>query len=177
MPKEYTVTARGEEITFTSNFETLDEAAAELVARGNPSKFARELLEKHHRYGLSDKQAAWVHKMASEEPREQREPLALGLTNIVRMLEVMPGKGKRKLQIADGIEVSLNGPRSKNPGHVSVTDGGPYKDNTYYGRIDDEGTVYTGRDFTDQIQQALVSFNNQGQEATDDDFNDDAIPF
>jgi len=179
MTKQFTVTVRGEEVTFESKFETLDDAV-EVLKRDHTGQFARELVEKHEKYSLSDKQAAWVHKIASEEPRQGRDPLALGLTNIAAMLRNLdladvPGKKRPKLQVADGVHVSLNSERSKNPGHVSITDGGPYGDNKYYGRIDERGTVYAGRDFTDEVQQALVAFNNQHQENNDD--LDEDLPF
>jgi hypothetical protein len=174
MTKQFTVTVRGEEVTFDSKFETLD-AAVEVLKRDHTSKFARELVEKHEKYSLSDKQAAWVHKIASEEPRQGRDPLELGLTGIAAMLKVKPGKGRPKLDVAPGVQVTLNSEKSKNPGHVTITDGGPYGDNKYYGRIDERGTVYAGRDFTDEVQQALVAFNNQHQE-TNDDLDED-LPF
>ena len=174
MTKQFTVTVRGEEVTFESKFETLDDAV-EVLKRDHTSKFARELVEKHEKFGLSDKQAAWVHKIAGEEPRQGRDPLELGLTGIAAMLKVKPGKGRPKLDVAPGVQVTLNSEKSKNPGHVTITDGGPYGDNKYYGRIDERGTVYAGRDFTDEVQQALVAFNNQHQE-TNDDLDED-LPF
>ena len=175
MPKQFTVTAKGEEITFESKFDTLDDAV-EVVKKNHASNFARELVEKHEKYGLSDKQAAWIHKLANEEPRESRDPLALGLTGIAAMLKVKTGKGRPKLKVADGVVVTLNGERSKNPGHVTVTDGGPYGENRYYGRIDDDGTIYPGREFTDEVQQALVAFNNQHQKEADA-IDDEDLPF
>ena len=177
MTRDYTVTVRGEPVTFTSQFETLDDAV-EVVKKNHTSKFATELVEKHERFGLSDKQAAWIHKLANEEPRQQRETLALGLTNIAAMLRNKPGKGRPKMTVADGVEVSLNGPRSKNPDHVTVTDGNPsFDDRVYYGRIDPSGTIYPGRDFSDEVQQALVAFNNQGQEESNGNIDDTDLPF
>jgi hypothetical protein len=170
MTRQYTVTVKGEEITFDSPYETLDDAIEAIKQSGNRSEFARDIVEKHERFGLSDKQAAWAHRLATQPPREQREPLALGLTNIAAMLRNKPGKGRPKLQVAEGVHVSLNSERSKNPGHVTITDGGPYGESVYYGRIDDAGTIYTGRAWTEEVQHALEQFNNQHeQEVSDDD--------
>ncbi len=166
--REFTVNVKGEPVTFTSQFETLDDAVEVLKKDHARNSFASDLVEKHERFGLSDAQAAWVHKIASEEPRVQRAPLELDLRNIAVMLRNKPGKGRPKLTVADGVVVTLNSDKSKNPGHVSVTDGGPYKQNTYFGRIDDSGTVYPAAAFTDEVQQALVAFNNQGQEESND---------
>ena len=175
--KEFTVTAKGKEITFESKFDTLDDAI-EVVKKNHTSKFATDLVEKHERFGLSDKQAAWVHKFANEEPRQQREVLELGLTNIAAMLRNKSGKGRPKMTIADGVEVSLNGSRSKNPDHVTVTDGNPsFDDRVYYGRIDPDGTIYPGRDFSDEVQQALVAFNNQHEQESNDTIDDTDLPF
>lgn len=178
MTKQFTVTVKGNEVTFDSPHETLDDAIEAIKQSGNRSQFALDLVEKHERFGLSDKQAAWAHKIACDPPRETREPLALGLTGIAAMLRVKPGKGRPKLAITDGVEVSLNGPKSKNPDHVTVTDGNPnFDDRIYYGRIDPDGTVYPGRDFTDEVQQALVAFNNQGQEESNGNIDDTDLPF
>ena len=92
------------------------------------------------------------------------------------MLRVKPGKGRPKLKVTEGVVVTLNGERSKNPGHVTISDGGPYKENRYYGRIDDSGTIYPGREFTDEVQQALVAFNNQHQKEADA-IDDEDLPF
>lgn len=175
--KQFTVTVKGEEVTFESPHETLDDAIEAIKASGNRSQFALDIVTKHERFGLSDKQAAWAHRLATQPPRETRDPLALGLTNIAPMLRNLPGKKRPKLQVADGVVVTLNSDKSKNPGHVTITDGGPYGDNQYFGRIDpDSGTVYAGRDFTDEVLQALVAFNNQNPQESND-IDDDDLPF
>jgi len=175
--KQFTVTVKGEEVTFESPHQTLDDAIEAIKQSGNRSQFARDLIEKHAKYGLSDKQAAWAHRLATQPPRETREPMALGLTNIAPMLRNLPGKKRPKLEVANGVVVTLNSDKSKNPGHVSVTDGGPYGESVYFGRIDpDSGTVYPGRDFTDEVLQALVAFNNQNPQESND-IDDDDLPF
>lgn len=174
--KEFTVNVKGQPQTFTSKFDTLDDAIEALKASGNRSEFAADLVTKHERFGLSDKQAAWVHKLANDD--EQRPaPLDLGLTNIAAMLRNKPGKGRPKLQVAEGVQVTLNSEKSKNPGHVTVTDGGPFGDNKYFARINDEGTVLPGSDFSDEVQQALVAFNNQHEQESNDTIDDTDLPF
>jgi hypothetical protein len=175
--KQFTVTVKGEEVTFESPHQTLDDAIEAIKQSGNRSEFARDLIKIHAKYGLSDKQAAWAHRLATQPPRETREPMALGLTNIALMLRNLPGKKRPKLEVANGVVVTLNSDKSKNPGHVSVTDGGPYGESVYFGRIDpDSGTVYPGRDFTDEVLQALVAFNNQNPQESND-IDDDDLPF
>ena len=160
MTKQFTVTVKGEEVTFTSSFSTLDLAIECLRKNHAGNQFARELVEKFDKYSLSDKQAAWAHKLASEEPRQQRAPLELGLTNIAPMLRNKPGKGRPKLEVANGVVVSLNSDKSSRPGRIDP----------------DSGTVYPGRDFTDEVLQALVAFNNQNPQESND-IDDDDLPF
>ena len=49
---------------------------------------------------------------------------------------------KNALQLEDGspIELSLAGQRSKAPGTISVTDGGPYGANKWFGKVTSAGT-------------------------------------
>ena len=57
MGKTFTVTVKGQDQEFESKFDVLDEAIEALIAKGNRSQFALDLVAKHHSYGLSAKQA------------------------------------------------------------------------------------------------------------------------
>ena len=174
MTKQFTVNVKGKPTTFESPHETLDDAIEALKASGNRSEFARDLVEKHERFGLSDSQAAWVHKLSLGNDRPQ--PLELGIKGIAAAIRVMPGR-RPKLTLADGLVATVNSEKSKNPGHVTLTDGGPWGESVYFARIDDEGTVWPGRDYTDTITQALVAWSNANpQKETNDDLDED-LPF
>ena len=168
MGKTFTVTVKGQDQEFESKFDVLDEAIEALVAK-NRGKFALDLVASHHSArGLSDAQVAWVHKLASEEGTRS-EPLELGLMGLLAALHGLPSGKRAKIKVTDDLEISLNGEKSKNPGHISVTDGGPYKENTYYGRIDDNGTVYPAKAWTAEVLRCLEDFNTKNGGGESDD--------
>ena len=84
-------------------------------------------------------------------------------------LHGLPSGKRAKIKVTDDLEISLNGEKSKNPGHISVTDGGPYKENTYYGRIDDNGTVYPAKAWTAEVLRCLEDFNTKNGGGESDD--------
>ena len=98
-----------------------------------------------------------------------------------------PKQGKkqqpvRHVSIASGpsglsITLTLAGDRSKNPGSITVTNGKPYgdEDGRYYGRISPDGIVSPARSWTDEIQEAVITYNATGN-ATGGEEADD-LPF
>ena len=178
------VTVKGEVVTFDSPFASVEEAIKAIAESGTRSKFALELAEKHEKYGdLSEKQQAWVHKLAVDANRPPLEDLDLGLSKVASTLEAMPKDGRRRTSVlldADGwvVALTLNGDRSKHPGSVSVTNGKPYGDDEgrYYGRISPEGVVSPSRSWTAEIQQAVVTWNATGEVSTPKGVDDD-LPF
>ena len=70
-PQTFTVTARGETVTFTS---TLSDEKVLQTLRGLRSSFAADLAAKFNR--LSDKQYAWAHKLAVDSINRQAESQA-----------------------------------------------------------------------------------------------------
>ena len=168
MGKQFTVKVKGREETFESSFDSLNDAVEALVAK-NRGKFALDLVASHHSArGLTDAQVAWVHKLASEEDTRPA-PMELGLTGLLSALHGLPSGSRAKIKVNDDLEISLNGDKSKNPGHVSITDGGPYKENTYYGRVDEAGTVYPSRAWTDEVLRCLEDFNTKNGGGESDD--------
>lgn len=51
--------------------------------------------------------------------------------------------------------LKLAGNQSKNPGHLMITDGGPYGANKYFGRVDLQGNWNPGRDNTPEVVELL----------------------
>ena len=174
----HTIKVRGKSQEFESQYDTLEEAIEGLTKKipslsPKSQEFALDLIRKQS--SLSDSQVSWVHRLANEE--ERSPPLALGLTNISEMLQDLTSSGRPKIKVTDALEVSLNGSTSKHPGHVTITDGGPYKDNIYYGRIDLDGTVHLGRSWTPEVQADLVNFNGPAAAAPVKEESDEDIPF
>lgn len=62
-PQTFTVTARGEAVTFESRLS--DDAAQDLL-QYCPGRFAASLWQQSHERGLSERQLAWAHKLATD---------------------------------------------------------------------------------------------------------------
>ena len=109
--------------------------------------FARSLVDQFDRRGdLSPKQWPWVRRLAGTAT-----PTAVAgdFAGIMRLFEVAREhlKYPKIRLLADGdmpVVLSRNH-GGRYPGDVSVTDGGPYGANVYYGRIQQAGG-FTGRD-------------------------------
>lgn len=70
-PRELTVTARGESVTFSSRLG--DDAAQDLLQWCQGS-FARSLYQQSRDRGLSERQLAWAHKLSCELLEAASEP-------------------------------------------------------------------------------------------------------
>ena len=62
-PQTFTVTARGEAVTFESRLS--DDAAQDLL-QWCPGRFAQSLWQQSHERGLSERQLAWAHKLSCD---------------------------------------------------------------------------------------------------------------
>jgi hypothetical protein len=62
-----------------------------------------------------------------------------------------------KVSFADpDLKLTKAGPRAKVPGSVNVADSGPYGDNTWYGRINVDGTFEPSRAITPEVETFLT---------------------
>lgn len=141
------------------------EALAVLRSLEEPSSFAADLVRKHERYGLSHDQMVWVHVLACEAVTPAEEPEAVQLPEIVALLARAREAGLKwpkirlQTQAGDRVVLSLAGERAREPGSVNVTDGGPYGDNVWYGRISTGGAFTPSRKATEEITALLEAFN------------------
>lgn len=104
-----TITVRGQELTFTSAFADLPQAAAYLRGQPHLSDFARSLLTQRF---LSPTQAAWVHRLATERAAEHATPVDHSVpdfTRVVAMLRHASAAQKRfpRITLPDGVTVTL----------------------------------------------------------------------
>jgi hypothetical protein len=102
----FTVTARGESITFTS---TLSDAAVLQSLRGQRSSFAQDLARKWNK--LSTSQYAWAHKLAQDNvkvaPVKSNEPSQFEA--LFNAFETAKGKGAKRLTLRfEGVNVKPN---------------------------------------------------------------------
>lgn len=83
-------------------------------------------------------------------PREQVSlPSVAGVVGLLRKAQDNGLKyPKLWLQFADGgdLRVSVAGSQSRTPGFLMLTDGRPFGENCFYGRISPEGVLELGRD-------------------------------
>lgn len=150
-----TVWARGREKSVDSP-HTDDQAVnrlMHLVLIGKmDSDFGTSLAKQAGSRGLSPKQTAWAHVLVVEC---DGQTTAISLPGIAGLLTVARENGAKapKLTYPAGdansthrIRFSTAGAGSQYHGDVQITDGGPFGDNEYYGRMDPAtGTILTKR--------------------------------
>ena len=105
--REFTVVCRGESITFQSTF--MDDTAWDLL-QFVPGNFARSLYQAER---LSDKQLAWVHKLAVDFAAAQSSPQndtnPSQFESLFAAFEAAKSKGAKRLTLRfEGINVKPN---------------------------------------------------------------------
>lgn len=145
--------------------------ALQALAYGNrlngSTEFALDLVRAYRRTGrLSPKQDAWVTKLiergTSPRPAAPTEALGGDVAGIFRLFATAAARlryPKIHLVSDEGtpVQLSVAGERSRYTGQVMITDGGPYGQNRYFGRIDREGTLTAGRDLTPTVRRLLAA--------------------
>lgn len=130
--------------------------------RSLDNKFAQSLVKQYDERGsLSDKQWWWVSKLAVEASMVA-PTTGVDLSKIVELMEHAKQHlkfPKFGLEAPSGQRIVLNlaGNRSKYPGTVAVTDGGPYGDNKYFGRIMQDGSWQGHRTCPQEVVDVLES--------------------
>tara|TARA_Y100000310_G_scaffold322425_1_gene381475 strand:- start:1383 stop:2156 length:774 start_codon:yes stop_codon:yes gene_type:complete len=143
----------------------IEQGKIEGSRRDGTESFAGSLSTKGHRYGLSEKQAAWVHIIVVEfeAPREAPAPVA-ALPRLRGMID-LAGESlqfpKINLVTTSGQKVRLSraGENSRTPGQINITDGRPFGDNTFFGKVDLEGNLLPSRAMTEEVREFLVAFD------------------
>ena len=146
-----------------------------LLRAADWSEFANSLVERvNGGRALSDSQYAAIDSMMAkcaakrktrEDARKAEAEAAPRFANLAEhFLTAAESLKWPKMRLAteagDKIVLSRAGERSRNPGHINVTDGGPYGDNRYYGRIDPEGRAYLRANIPAEIEAELVAIND-----------------
>ena len=132
---------------------------------GSQRGFAESIIMAYNRGRSSDKQNAWIIKLAQQilTPVSETEKEVVSVAGIVKLLQVAGSKLKYPkirmvTEAGEKLVVSVAGARSKYAGHVMLTDGGPFGMNLYYGRIDLDGKIHEGRDMTGTILSLIRTF-------------------
>lgn len=174
----FTVSVRGDFLTFTSAFASLADAYRALQAaildgqfKGNV-EFADNLLGTARARKLTTKQVAWLHKLATDvvNPAGASRPAVAGinLLPIVTMLQRAAAAQKRlpKIVLASqhvdsgNLVLALAGENSKSAGTVTVTDGRPFGENQFFGRIEVDGSLTRGRAMNEAVLNLLFALAN-----------------
>jgi hypothetical protein len=153
----FTVTTKGSTITFES---TLTDAEAVEILRTLAlagSNFASDLRATAVRYGLSEKQRAWAHKLAMDTitPKTPKAPEVLGdFSGLIARFDAAAEHLKRpKIRLTlDGVDMVLArcGERSAYAGAINLKSAADY-DAAWYGRINRDGSFVRGRECTDEV--------------------------
>lgn len=125
---------------------------------------------------LSDRQWAWVHKLALEQQAREQKRAAdkaaaaargpIRYAQIRALFEHALATGHKTpritLDMDEGrVRLSVAGQGSRTPGAVHVTDGGPFGENRYYGRIDLDGSFKPGRDVPAWVLDTLFKLDGR----------------
>jgi len=126
--------------------------------------FGLSLLSGLDKYGsLTEKQAAWVQTLIERATAPKAEPVAVEMAGVQQLFAAAKQRlryPKIRLQAADGTPVVLAvaGSKSKYAGQVMLTDGGPYGDNRWFGRIDG-AQFHPARAATEVVRGLLTSLS------------------
>jgi len=128
--------------------------------------FAGSLIEGFDRYGrVSEKQLYWVNVLIQRA--NGAKPMAS--TELVSVVEIKnlfakASKSLKRMKIRlkttfnQNVVFTIAGERSKYAGQVMITDGGPFGDNKYFGKIDMEGNLLKTTQCDDNVLSLIKEF-------------------
>ena len=130
--------------------------------------FARSLISQYDQRGrLSPKQEEWVGIIITENlaAPTAAKPTITGLVRVIEIFEEAAENlqyPKLVVQLNDGSDLKLSraGPKSRFNGEVQLTDGLPYGQNKYYGRVTGDGELVLtgeGRRHENELHSILKS--------------------
>jgi hypothetical protein len=130
--------------------------------------FAGSLIAGFNRFGkLSDKQLPWVDTLTQRATAPKPAPVAyvtVDFKAIQDLFDVASKTMKRikvRLQTADGQSVVFNraGAMSKYAGQIMITDGQPFGQNKFFGRVDVTGEFFATRSATQEVCELVKEFS------------------
>ena len=146
-----------------SDAQAIGKLAMQLIDGG--SDFARDLVVKHNQYGLSPKQWVWVHILAVEhEARAARTADAPVFSQVLAFMQAAKANLKYpKVAFTtdddQAVQLSVAGDKARAPGSVNITDGGPWEENEYFGKINTNGVADLRDSCPDSVRQLIDDLN------------------
>ena len=125
-----------------------------------PSDFFTSLIYQYETKGdLSDKQIACITKAISKA-LPARTRVAVDVSQILDLFAKAKASGIKypKIRMSAGsvpLVLSMCGSKSKSPGAINVTDGGPFNDNLWFGQIKTNGDFVQSRSATPEVVKVL----------------------
>lgn len=155
---QYQVIARGQIINFESVLSNLE--ALTIIATLTANQFAQDLVLKSRTNGLSDKQWAWVHKLAFDASQPQPEQLAINVEGLYNLFSKYKGLYPKIDIVVNGVQLHIAraGDKSKFKGSIMISHAGI--NSPFYGVISKDG-IFTPRfAATNPIIEAIKAFSN-----------------
>jgi len=130
------------------------------------AEFASSLVANFYRFGqLTDRQFTWVNTL-TERANNPTQPKAAEKINLQAITDLMDTAAQRlrhvrvSLKSSDDLDVVFTraGSRSKYNGQIMITDGGPFGQNVFYGRIDTNGDFFPTRAATEAVRALVREF-------------------
>jgi len=122
------------------------------------NKFAVSLRQALEGWGkLSAKQIAALEKMKARDEAPTEDLFLLPILTLMQKAKQHLQYPKIRLRDASGAKVvlSMAGDRSRNPGTINITDGGPFGENIWYGSITLDGQFKGSRMASDEVKSLL----------------------
>lgn len=132
--------------------------------------FAKSLISGHDKRGLSDKQWYWVNKLTQPQAPKPPTTAQVDLGDFYEVASLFQTARKHmkfpRIQVVvDTTEISLwmSGAQSSHPGYINVSDGRPYGQSVWYGRISPKGewtaNLRAGSLALQTVEQFLLKFS------------------
>ena len=161
----WTVYRKGTKLEFDSPYS--NEEALKLAGLLK-NDFAADLVGKAKKFGLSDKQWAWIHRLVweADNPKakvEKKVDASITVDAVVALFEHAHGSLKFPKLVFEinGQTVKMARVGSgKNAGCINLTDGKPYGENTWFGRINTDGSVTAGSALTEDVLALLKALDH-----------------
>jgi hypothetical protein len=146
----FTVTKKGEDISFDSTFANLSDAKEYLQECMSYNNFAMNLVSANK---LSEKQIAWIHYLATQSKIDAETPVPVGEYSDLVTKMYTAGAKRSKFQVRlPGVKISTVN-RGSNIGCLYV-----YENNEYVGKITQSG-VLIGDNISEDVKNILDDAN------------------